>query len=147
MKKRKNDNNGTLVLVWVLPLMLIGVLMLWANHGTTTKENVSQLKTLEKDEHFVDVNVDSLYNFLQNSNVFKNEIRKVKCTKTVLQFSYDTNCNLFFHEGIAHDTSMATVYRNLYTVKNGTATITLKVKDGYAHVPAELLESILNPQY
>lgn len=144
---RKNGKNGTLAMIWILPLMLIGVLVFWANRGITTKVNASQLKTLEQDAHFVDVNADSLCHYLQNSNVFKKEIKKVKCTRTELQFSYDTNCNLFFHEGIAHDTAMASVHRNLYAVKNGTATVTLKVKEGYAHVPAELLESILNPQY
>lgn len=144
---RKNRINRSFALVWIFPLMLMGILVLWANHGITTKTSVSQLKTLEKDAHFVDVNADSLCCYLQNSNVFKNEIKKVKCTKTELQFSYDTSCNLFFHEGIAHDTSMATVQRSLYDVKNGTATVTLKIKEEYAHVPAELLESILNPQY
>lgn len=144
---KRNEKRGTLVLIWILPLILIGMLVFWANHGITTKANAPQLKTLEKDAHFVDVNADSLYYYLKNDNVFKKEIKKIKCTKTELQFSYDTNCNLFFHEGIAHDTSMTAVHRGLYAVKNGTATVTLKVKDGYAHVPAELLESILNPQY
>lgn len=144
---RLNEERKMLALRWIIPLLLIGILVLWANMGITTKGNTVQLKTLKKDSLFINVNADSLYHYLQNSKVFKDEVKRIKYTKSKLQFSYDTNCNLFFHEGIAHDTSVVPLLHEIYTIQDGVATVTLKVNEGYAHVPSELLESILNPQY
>ena len=52
---RVNEERKNLALRWIIPLLLIGILVLWANMGIKTKGNTVQLKTLKMDNLFIDV--------------------------------------------------------------------------------------------